>query len=132
MRNISAKMALPVLLTIASFIAVACGEENPSPDDDNTDIGDGAGGPNDGVGGSSGGGPSDGSGASSSDGAGGGSGGDGEGGLGGDTGAGGGSGGVPPIIVDPVDLPDCPAEPDSEIDGGLLDGEACWSGVGVD
>jgi len=131
MRTISAKMALPVLLVIASSVAVACGEDNPTPNDDTTDI-DGAGGPNDGVGGSSGGGSNDGSGATSSDGSGGGSGGNNEGGNAGETGAGGGSGGEPPIIVEPIDLPDCPDDADSEFESGPIEGEACWSGVGVD
>src|SRR6478736_3939508 len=97
MRRISTKIALPLILGLASLVAVACGEENPDPDGGeggsgggSTDIGDGEGGePNTGGGHN-------------------------------------GTGGEPPIIIDEPPLPECD-EPDGEIESGPLDGDACWN-----
>src|SRR6478609_10933053 len=129
MRRISTKIALPLILGLASLVAVACGEENPDPDGGeggsgggSTDIGDGEGGePNTGGGhnGTGGGhngtgGGHNGTGNSNGSGA--------EGGEGGDTG----TGGEPPIIIDEPPLPECD-EPDGEIESGPLDGDACWN-----
>jgi hypothetical protein len=123
MRRISTKIALPLLLGIASSIAVACGTENPDPNDvggsggGSSDIGDGEGGePN------TGGGNSDGTGGNDTDGAGGGSGGDGQGGEGGE-----GSGGTPPLPPEEeIVLPECPDEANETVSGGPIDGEDCW------
>jgi len=130
MRRISTKIALPLILGLASIVAVACGTENPDPDDaggsggGSTDIGDGEGGePN------TGGSHTDGSGGANTDGSGGtgtgASSSDGEGGEGGESG----TGGEPPIIIEEPPLPECD-EPDGEIESGPLDGDACW-GTGV-
>jgi len=132
MRRISTKIALPLLLGLASAVAVACGEDNTNPDGGeggsgggSSDIGDGGGEPNTGGGHTdgAGGGDTDGAGGSNTDGAGGG---DAEGGNGGE-GNSGGTGGV--IVVppgDPNDLPDCPDEPNETVSGGPIDGEDCW------
>src|SRR5688572_16636732 len=132
MRRLSIKVAFPLLLGLASAVAVACGDNTTPSDDDEdgpTDIStDGGGEP--GSGGESG----DGSGATSSDGAGGGSGGigsDGSGSTGNNGGEGGqnGSGGVPGsggFII--VDLPDCDEEPNGTFPGqdNPIEGEDCW------
>lgn len=127
MRRLSIKVALPLLLGIASSVAVACGDNNTptDTDTDSTDISeDGGGEP--GSGGTNG----DGSGATSSDGAGGGSGGnstDGDGGTnnggeGGQTNTGGtGTGGF-----GEVDLPDCDEDANSTFEDGDNEGAECW------
>ena len=127
MRKLSIKVAFPLLLGIASSVAVACGDNNtPSDTDtDSTDISEDGGGEPGSGGGSNG----DGSGASASDGAGGGSGGstDGaggnnNGGEGGQTNTGGtGTGG----FVE-VDLPDCDEDANSTFEDGDNAGEECW------
>jgi len=137
MRRLSIKVAFPVLLGLASSIAVACGDNSEPPEDGSggngpTDIStDGGGEPG------SGGNGSDGSGATSSDGSGANSSGSGaasndgsgatnnNGGEGGQTGTGGviGTGG----FVE-VDLPDCSDEPNGEFEGGdhPIEGLECW------
>jgi hypothetical protein len=133
MRRISTKIALPLLLGIASTVAVACGEENPNPDGEGgsgnsaNDIGDGGGEPPIGSGGrntdGTGGGSTDGSGGGNTDGSGGG------GGEGGGTGSGGGSGGTPIGPGEENDLPDCTDATNGTFPGGdnPIEGEDCWN-----
>lgn len=128
MRRLSIKVAFPLLLALSSSVAVACGDNNepPSDEDGPTDIG------NDGGGEPGSGGAGDGSGATSADGAGGGSGGgsDGSGnsgnagGEGGQNGSGGGSGGG----FEEPDAEDCSEEPNGTFPGedNPVEGEDCW------